>query len=432
MGMFDRIQEYLKSLWYRLGQWITPGVDEFPSEQPRLRAKAVLSSLLLIRRLDKSGYEATMGDIDSTIIVGGRDIKADEFVPSVNISAHGDEAWLDINHIDSTITSRIDYQEGDVIKHGNHEFYAPTRSGLKWDILYNTAGDIPNSERFKVTHSPGLTFYKQVLSAEQILSGDSYVVPEAAGSYAVYMDKRDNKYKTGKVCHIYSPYFVDEAGAKSPLLDMTLVDEIDGSKTLTLIVTRKVREWIDHRDRVGIFRLDPVLGYDTVGSLAATLGPVWHTVATQSDATGGEVIGLHCAIGSLAGEGLKMSVANCAQTSPYDPEGYSLVAEANSLTSTVSDDIELDNLVIYAPILPNTWYRVGWASEAIQRIKYDNVASYQPNTYTKNYASEMQNPVPTTSNATNSGYISAWAVYEPSGGAGYYYQMLNNNRRGRA
>ena len=51
----------------------------------------------------------------------------------------------------------------------------------------------------------GLSFYKQGVSGRRVR-------PEIQGSYAVYHHRRNNRYKTGKLCHIYRPRLFDTKG----------------------------------------------------------------------------------------------------------------------------------------------------------------------------------------------------------------------------
>jgi len=51
----------------------------------------------------------------------------------------------------------------------------------------------------------GLSFYQQGASGRPVR-------PEVQSSYAVYHHKRNNRYKTGKLCHIYRPRLFDTKG----------------------------------------------------------------------------------------------------------------------------------------------------------------------------------------------------------------------------
>ena len=52
----------------------------------------------------------------------------------------------------------------------------------------------------------GLSFFKQGIKYPELMRD------EVRGSYAVYWNMRNNKYKTGKFCHIYRPKIFDSAG----------------------------------------------------------------------------------------------------------------------------------------------------------------------------------------------------------------------------
>lgn len=381
---------------------------------------------MLKRRLNRAGYEATLGGIKTPVIVGGSDSDpASEFEPAVNMSFHPTarhprgEAFMHMRHIDGLRTGRTETETDGEIVHeagGFKHIFKVVDDNLKWDMDFADAASVPGALHLRIRHSQGLSFHKQSDTPEGELENPQFTRPEVAGSYAVYMDKRDNKYQTGKVCHIYSPFFVDEQGAKSPLLRMTLTDIETNVKRLTLVVTPKVQAWLDNPARVGKIRLDPTLGYSTSGASTGQItGVVWHTIQTQSDATGGEIVSLH-AYGAAGNTGnFKASVANCPQSSPYDPEGFSLIAEGEGdFTGTGQKDIL--SPTVYASILPNTWYRVGITLQNNASVRFDNLVGYQINRYARVYANEMSDPVPTTDNVVAGSHISVWAVYEPSAG----------------
>jgi hypothetical protein len=240
----------------------------------------------LIRGLNIAGYQASMGSKQSIANFGGRKIPADRFLPALNSSFDSDESYIDINHIDSDMTDRVEVEiNGKIIHESNgfiHECYIVNNDKLKWDIIFLNAGVVPPSIRFRVRHSNNLIWYRQVLSSQDILNGNDYIVPEAHNSFAVYYnnDNINNKYQTGKVCHLYSPYFLDESGAKSPLLDMILTPNGNNVKILTFIVNTAVQTWLDNPLRVGKIRLDPTLGYDTLGSLTENISPSFGYVDT--------------------------------------------------------------------------------------------------------------------------------------------------------
>ena len=198
---------------------------------------------MLIRRQNRAGYAATIGSINTAIVVGGHtnvdgsEINENEFEPSIHNRFHGGNSFIIIHHINSGKTGRTDTQTDGVVKHEvngyKHEIYTGENNTLKWDMLFDSNPGVPNL-LFRIRHSKTLAFYKQELTQQQ--NGAAYAVPEAEGSYAVYYKdgRRDKQWQTGKVAHIYSPRFIDAIGASSPLCEMELVQVEPGIKRLVV------------------------------------------------------------------------------------------------------------------------------------------------------------------------------------------------------
>jgi hypothetical protein len=108
---------------------------------------------------------------------------------------------------------------------------------------------------FEVKCSKGIEFYYQgELTAEEIKEG--HVRPDdIVGSYAVYCNKSNNQYKTGKLCHIPRPFVIDAKGNKE-----WCVQHYD-KKTGILAVTLP-SDFMKNADyALGDVRLDPTIGY---------------------------------------------------------------------------------------------------------------------------------------------------------------------------
>ncbi len=95
----------------------------------------------------------------------------------------------------------------------------------------------------------GLSFYKQGIKYPKLMR------PEVFGSYAVYWNMRNNKYKTGKFCHIYRPKIFDAAGRW-----IWGELEFDGESLFVIID----EEWLK-RARYPV-TVDPVIGTSSVGA----------------------------------------------------------------------------------------------------------------------------------------------------------------------
>jgi len=380
----------------------------------------------LTARDNASGYHAKSKSIGTDITVGGKDIPADKFVPAMNASFHSDEYYLDLNHIDSPMTDRTEAHVDGKVKHAaigaggqrfNHEFYTTDDNTIKWDMLFDSPADAPDIIRFRIKASKGLMFLKQIISPEDLANGNQYSVPEAEGSYAVYIDgKRDNKYQTGKVCHIYSPFYIDEDGNRSPLLDMNITPDGDNAKMLILSDTPEVTAWKNDPIRARHqLRLDPILGYDTVGVLVFTQQDFMEGNIFTSDANGGIINALHIALYQVAtapSDGVKLAVCDCNQING-DPSGQAVITQVEG-AGFVSDDWNIS--VSGSPtIQPNTDYYVSWLIESsLTRMKYDSLTPRILYFKSQAYAGGFLDPLPLGFAGVNSGIIiSIWADYDP-------------------
>lgn len=374
--------------------------------------------MALTRRQNAPGYHATMGGIRSSIVAGGRTIAQDKFIPAINASFHDDEAWLDLNHIDTAQGNIADVVETDgKIKFGQHEFAPVDDSNLKWDVVYTNAVSVPSTIRFRIRHSSNLSFFRQVLTQEDIDNGASYRVPEAHNSFAVYFNngRRDNKYQTGKVAHIYSMYFVDEAGAESPLIPMDITPDIDNAKMLVLDVTA-VLAWLNDPARVGKITLDPTIGLDTLGALSTYFSGITVALtAVQASDSGTAQFVKFWSGTSTGGYGAYALVETDGIGPTYYSTGQNLVAYGASTLVTAASTIHSSAATAGSAggtITAGNYYRIVCSTDGPNgSIAYDVGASASKERINKAYDGLFADPlsVPIKFNAT---YImSAWVEY---------------------
>ena len=95
----------------------------------------------------------------------------------------------------------------------------------------------------------GLNFYKQGIKYSHLMR------EEVKGSYALYWKNRNNKYRTGKFCHIYRPEIFDSKGSR-----IWGELEFDGD-SLYIIIDDK---WLS--GALYPVTVDPVIGTDTAGA----------------------------------------------------------------------------------------------------------------------------------------------------------------------
>ena len=199
---------------------------------------------------------ANLGDVKPVVIAGGKDTS--KFAPNLNMSFFDDEFYINLNRKDkavqgdcaTTADSKTKLSCGD----DTDVFYIDKSGRFKWDIEFTTR-PVVYSWTWELKHSPELEFYYQPeLTAEEIKRGCTRP-DEVVGSYAVYCNKANNKYKTGKLCHIYRPFCYDAKG-NTIYADLKIAD---GQLTITIDAG-----WLNNAAYP--VRLDPTLGYTSAGA----------------------------------------------------------------------------------------------------------------------------------------------------------------------
>ncbi|MBW1915147.1 MAG: hypothetical protein JRI86_09435 [Deltaproteobacteria bacterium] len=214
---------------------------------------------------DTTQFITTLGDgdgiADARIISGGTSF---EIVPNVNMSKWDDEAFLNINKKDfivskSTLTDFIDDRL--ILQNSNEKWQTYIKDGKQEiEVVYPDVSSVPNIIELDLLYPDGLNFFYQgPLSQEAIKKGNER--PEnVVGSYAAYWKEQNNKYKTGKFCHIYAMYFVDAKGSvvKVPYL-------IENCKIQILPKEcAEVSKWLE--TAYGAITLDPIIGHSSQGA----------------------------------------------------------------------------------------------------------------------------------------------------------------------
>ena len=168
---------------------------------------------MIIKKVkDKAEYELELKECE--LKIGGKDEKTDgKFVPNVNMSRWNDECWFNMNQVD-VVDKEVEKFKDDKIEltiGNNTHVYSIVGDTLACELVLAQRPPLDEVE-FKIDFPEGLMFWRQPpLTQEEINQG--CIRPEnVKGSYAVYWKKRNNKYKTGKFCHIYRPRLVDDWG----------------------------------------------------------------------------------------------------------------------------------------------------------------------------------------------------------------------------
>ena len=216
-----------------------------------------------MRQIDNTTFTANgLGDVKPNVTIGGKDkIK---FIPNINMSFFGDEFFINLNRGDKTaITSAVD-GKAEIGGIDKDIFHIDEQGRVKWDIEFSSRPAV-NSWTWELKHTKGIEFYYQgELTPEEITEGCERP-DEVVGSYAVYCSKVNNKYKTGKLCHIYRPFCYDAKG-NTIYADLKIAD---GQLTITVD-----NAWLDNA--VYPVRLDPTIGYTTVG------GSTWEATGSRA------------------------------------------------------------------------------------------------------------------------------------------------------
>lgn len=139
--------------------------------------------------------------------------------------------------------------------------YRELNGRLRYEINYG-ANKPPAVETFDLDFPAGVTFnYQGELTPEDITDGVR-IPDDAVGSYAVLFHKSDyvlgqTNYETGKLCHIYAFYLVNELGERFKV--PYLIDTV----AKTLIVDHTAAQ--SFIDSAVTLLLDPDFGYSSVG-----------------------------------------------------------------------------------------------------------------------------------------------------------------------
>lgn len=208
-----------------------------------------------------------LGDVKPVVTIGGK--SADKFYPNVNNSFHDDEFFFNLNCIDDIVTdesaTKLDGVISQTINNEKHEYYIDDSGRLKWDKVFSSCPDLMRV-RFKVRKSAGVNFYYQGALTEEEIADGCIRPDDIVGSYAVYCNKANNGYKTGKLCHIPRPFVIDATGNREWCV-MTYEEISDTEGMLRIDMPEDFMRNADYS--LGDVRLDPTIGYTTAGGSAS-------------------------------------------------------------------------------------------------------------------------------------------------------------------
>jgi len=355
---------------------------------------------------NKAEYDVELDECK--IKVGGKDKETDEkFVPNINMNKWNNECYLNVNY-PFVITDEVETFDSEEIEieleNEKHKYYVKDGK-LEYEIELESK-PISNEIKLDLKFSDGLNFWLQrELTQEEIEQGCGR--PEnVVDSYAVHWKKKNNKYKTGKFCHIYRIKAIDKDG------NWTWCKQDITGKIWTIEIPQ---EFLD--DAVYPIVIDPVLGYDIPGASSFGSGTFKIGSHDVTDNYGGNITMFHVAVFQVheTNKEIKLAVYNCDQSDPNkgNPAGCTLIEQVLIPEAVVSD-----NNNIAAPegnlVTANTRYWLGYIPEdnAI-KIKYDDA---EPKdawyvwgcTYSLEFVSPFQTPI----NGNNNRRQSVWVDYE--------------------
>lgn len=334
--------------------------------------------------------------------IGGRDeTTRGRFVPNINMSKWDDEAWLNINFPEK-VTNEQERFDGKAISlktlGREHRIYLDEKNQLEYEIEFEFEPE-SNVFEFDLAFAEGLSFHYQwpleeewiresrgesrpvfgCYSLEEYLEGHQRP-PEYEGSYAVYFNRSNHKYKTGKFCHIQRPKLIDADG-KERWAEIWLDPNVK-------------KFWIEC-DFEGLrfpVRLDPTIGYESVGAATFSAGgafALWWE--DQASAAGGTGSGTLSAYGQTHGaDNFRGAVyggdssAQSTDASPYCTNESAITDASNEGTMPGSADWADASVTFNTGITDNYYYYLCLWWEASIYLKYDNGAAegcYKSNTY---------------------------------------------------
>lgn len=349
-----------------------------------------------------------LGGLKPTVIIGGK--PADKFIPNVNISFHDDEFFINLNRKDklavSSCTNPVELPGEDT-----DIWHIDENGRLKWDIEFSERPAV-NTWTWELKHTNGIEFFYQgELTPEEIERGAER--PKGVvGSYAVYCDRANNKYKTGKLCHVYRPFCYD-ANGNHIYADLLISD---GQLTITVDET-----WLDNA--VYPVRLDPTFGYTAQGGTtqSASSSYAWGTRFLSPAAGNAESLSAYISHPSWGGRYWKYVL--CEYNSNSSPvlsgtaEGSGSSSGWSELSLLATSQIQKDTE--YVLVLQGSGGEVVFYSDSAGATA--NQQGYVAHQYSDTWGSSL------AMSFSNAFRFSIYCTYTESGGSSgntYYYQQM--------
>ena len=247
---------------------------------------------------------------DTTIMVGGTSTR---FQPLIIGGKWSDECWFSFVFPINNTSRNCTFVNGVVqIVLGNYsfKFYEDANGDLEYEIIL---GRKPAKSTFEIDidFPAGLNFY-YIPPLTQAEIGHGRIQPaNAANSYALYWNRQNNQYKTGKLCHIYRPLLTDALGNWT----WGTITINPTTKKLTIAADSV---WL--RDATYPVVIDPTFGYTSLG-------------ANGDECNAGFLYGISTAAPSSSGTADSISV------------GIAYAASGRTLKGVIVDHTNSDTLI---------------------------------------------------------------------------------------
>ena len=285
--------------------------------------RILMMDLSVLEKVDaRSEYIATLKDCD--VKVGG--VNPSDFVPSINMSRWNDECWLNVKSTNLGIGEKEVFDGKCVslqLRNERHRYYVDKSNNLEYEIVLQSR-PVSNQIELELAFSKGLEFCPQ----PPVSTNDVRVPEDVRDSYAVYCKHSNNRYKSGKFCHLYRIAAMDQLGhsrwCKQEIKDSlwTIILPQDFLDTATYPIT-----------------VDPVLGYDTIG---ASTQRVYNSMkmgsSFMSPAVAGVATLFHAAISAVGSPPNQKFAIYDTDQATENPGGKPLIDGVEMTNPSVSDD----------------------------------------------------------------------------------------------
>lgn len=332
-------------------------------------------------------------------VIGG---KTDYFSPSVNFSfefeSGTEKLFLNICDDPAQIDTSLAYEsfsDGKVkVKVGSVESSFEMSNGvLKINRTFDSAP--LEAPRYRIKQSPGIVwFYQPELTIEERFEEHNRP-DDVVGSYAIYCKNKGSikcktgetvvNYQTGKLCHMYAPYWMDAAG-----------NRIKGSQNFDgkwLTFPLPPSEWLS--EAVFPITLDPTIGYTTAGATTGSdTSDYIGAVRFISDVAGAANPGTFYSYTKVNSGSISRSCAVHANNGGT-VSGQAKLSSGNSVMTVSSTSFGWQSVAItWTGILASTDYWLSTLTDAYLYWAYDTSTSGYEDTEFKGYPYNDTSPDP--------------------------------------